>query len=360
MARPRIVPTGQMNGRQGPPGRDGVNAIPADEFIAGRLADPDSDTRAALNGLIADQLADFVPNDPQLSKLPEMLISGTITRNSDGAATSAPVLWPNGNGGSYAALVLSTAFPGLVDSWKISSVPAGVLFWDSFTRTDAEFDGSLPDYGSGVWGNTGSAALLDWSMNGTDLVRTSNTPTGINLATISGAAQDFTVKIKANLSTTATGAARSFRLLGKFVDISNYVWANFAVGTTGIAQLQLYKVIGGTSTQVGSTLTLTTVPANTASNELTMEVTVNGTAVSAKVNTETVSGTLAGGDVTALATATKGGIYTASAAAGDKIHDFIVTTPGAVLASDPQLFIQPTLTRDANGAPITYPTMIVS
>jgi hypothetical protein len=51
---------------------------------------------------------------------PDALIVGAITRNSDGAATSAPVVWPDGTAGTYTATVMSTAFPGSVDAYTIT------------------------------------------------------------------------------------------------------------------------------------------------------------------------------------------------------------------------------------------------
>lgn len=51
---------------------------------------------------------------------PDNLIFGAITRNSNGAATSAPVSWPDGTVGTYTADTLSTAFPGAVDGYHIT------------------------------------------------------------------------------------------------------------------------------------------------------------------------------------------------------------------------------------------------
>lgn len=55
-----------------------------------------------------------------LAAIPDVLISGAITRNSNGAVTSASVVWPDGTVGTYTADVLSTAFPGAVDSYHIT------------------------------------------------------------------------------------------------------------------------------------------------------------------------------------------------------------------------------------------------
>lgn len=51
---------------------------------------------------------------------PDAIIYGAITRNSDGAATSAPVIWPDGAVGTYTATVLSSAYPGAVDAYTIT------------------------------------------------------------------------------------------------------------------------------------------------------------------------------------------------------------------------------------------------
>ena len=56
----------------------------------------------------------------QLARVPEALIDGTITRDSNGAPIAAAVLWPDGTDGNYVADVVSTAFPGSVDAYHIT------------------------------------------------------------------------------------------------------------------------------------------------------------------------------------------------------------------------------------------------
>jgi len=51
---------------------------------------------------------------------PDLLIVGTITRDANGAATSAPVVWPDGSPGTYTATTLSTDFPGAVDAYTVT------------------------------------------------------------------------------------------------------------------------------------------------------------------------------------------------------------------------------------------------
>ncbi len=61
----------------------------------------------------------------QLAALLDVLITGAITRDVNGAATSAPASWPDGATGTYTALVLSSAFPGAVDSYRVTHVVGG-------------------------------------------------------------------------------------------------------------------------------------------------------------------------------------------------------------------------------------------
>lgn len=55
-----------------------------------------------------------------LAKSLEELIVGTITRDSNGAATSASVEWPDGTTGTYTATTVSTLFPGAVDAYTVT------------------------------------------------------------------------------------------------------------------------------------------------------------------------------------------------------------------------------------------------
>lgn len=55
-----------------------------------------------------------------LARTPDALITGTITRDANGAALSAPVTWPDGKPGTYTATTLSSAFPGAIDAYTIT------------------------------------------------------------------------------------------------------------------------------------------------------------------------------------------------------------------------------------------------
>ncbi|MCQ4119901.1 hypothetical protein [Rhodococcus tibetensis] len=112
-------------------------AAAQDEAIAAKLADPDSETRTTANsiyapatGIVKTALASTVQTSlgkadtsaqfSQLARNPDLLIAGTITRNSNEAAISAPVVWPDGTPGTYTATTLSASFPGAVDAYTIT------------------------------------------------------------------------------------------------------------------------------------------------------------------------------------------------------------------------------------------------
>lgn len=52
----------------------------------------------------------------------DALITGAITRDSNGAATAAGVIWPDGTSGAYASTTVSTAFPGAVDAYTVTYI----------------------------------------------------------------------------------------------------------------------------------------------------------------------------------------------------------------------------------------------
>jgi len=54
----------------------------------------------------------------------DALIVGAVTRDANGAATSAGVVWPDGSTGTYTATTVSSAFPGAVDAFTVTWVGA--------------------------------------------------------------------------------------------------------------------------------------------------------------------------------------------------------------------------------------------
>lgn len=68
----------------------------------------------------ADAAAATYAQFKELARTPELLIAGAITRDANGAATTAPVVWPDGTVGTYTADTLSATFLGAVDAYHIS------------------------------------------------------------------------------------------------------------------------------------------------------------------------------------------------------------------------------------------------
>lgn len=88
-----------------------LGGTPLDEV---RLNELEADLEAALYALARD---------------PDALFAGAVTRNADGAATSAVVKWPgpDSSDGTYSGTA-STTFPGSVNSYTITRVtPSGTV-----------------------------------------------------------------------------------------------------------------------------------------------------------------------------------------------------------------------------------------
>ena len=91
----------------------------------------------AITGLgtgLAGTFAQFT----QLARTPEAIITGAITRDANGAATSATVTWPDGTTGTYTATTVSTSFPGAVDAYTITyGSPATRTYTQAAVTRDA-------------------------------------------------------------------------------------------------------------------------------------------------------------------------------------------------------------------------------
>lgn len=61
-----------------------------------------------------------------LAQLLDPIIAGPVTRDGNGAAISASLVWPDGATGDYTATQISTAFPGAVDAYTCTHVLGGV------------------------------------------------------------------------------------------------------------------------------------------------------------------------------------------------------------------------------------------
>jgi hypothetical protein len=66
---------------------------------------------------------------------PDTITFGTITRNTDSAVTSATVVWPDGTAGVFTSDVLSSAYPGAVDSYHITYLGSSTVTYTQPTVT---------------------------------------------------------------------------------------------------------------------------------------------------------------------------------------------------------------------------------
>jgi hypothetical protein len=62
--------------------------------------------------------------------------AATATRDSNGAITTANIVWPDGTAGVFTTDVASTAFPGAIDAWHATyaSSPAKTITQPAVTR----------------------------------------------------------------------------------------------------------------------------------------------------------------------------------------------------------------------------------
>lgn len=84
------------------------------------------DTRTISDVLLEDP-ADNVRADLLGWAYAQAFRIASATRNSDGAITSASIVWPDGVTGTYTATTLSTAFPGATDAWSATYQGATAL-----------------------------------------------------------------------------------------------------------------------------------------------------------------------------------------------------------------------------------------
>lgn len=70
-------------------------------------------------GTVTPHLSVVTSSWTGLAAQPDLLITGTITRDVDGAALGADVVWPDGDEGTYTGTA-STEFPGAIDSYTIT------------------------------------------------------------------------------------------------------------------------------------------------------------------------------------------------------------------------------------------------
>lgn len=92
----------------------------SDTSVADLVAASSAATRAAVEARVRAVGDATYASLANLARNPDLLIAGSITRDANNAATSAPVVWPDGTPGTYTATTVSTAFPGAVDAYTVT------------------------------------------------------------------------------------------------------------------------------------------------------------------------------------------------------------------------------------------------
>ena len=103
----------------------------------------------------------------QLARTPESLIVGAITFDANGAAISAPVVWPDGTVGTYTADTISPDFPSAVDGYKITyGNPATKIYTQpTMTRNAAGAVTAAPAITVSAGGDFTTGLKLHWTFD---------------------------------------------------------------------------------------------------------------------------------------------------------------------------------------------------
>jgi lysophospholipase L1-like esterase len=206
--------------------------------------------------------------------------------------------------------------------------PLEVIGLDRFGRVAAEIRSSVPDIGQ-AWTTDFGTGAGEWTLDGTDAVRTAVAAAGIlNLLPL-GRSGRMKATIDATISSVGGAASRNFRF-GFWIDASNYLFAQVVVSTAGAVSYNIVKRIAGSNTVIATGVT-TPFPGSTAANTISMSLTLDGTTVSAVIGAGSVAGTISAGEATTLGSATRF-MMNSDVASGDKLHSVQVeqlSTPTA-------------------------------
>jgi hypothetical protein len=126
---------------------------------------------------------------------------------------------------------------------------------DSFNRVKASTLGITDNYNGGS-SKTWIADVGSWGISNNKAIETNASATGV--VWVDGGHSDFSVSADINWQSNVG-------LLARYTDASNYIFAR--IGTTDI---KLFKVVAGTSTQLGSTFTMTPTSGATYNLKLTL------------------------------------------------------------------------------------------
>lgn len=174
--------------------------------------------------------------------------------------TVSPLSSPNGvvaTGGGVSAVFTTgartVAISGLQPRTFTEQKRVGPGTGDSFTRTRSARWGLSPFYG--VWSSPVGGVDADWTTDGANgrvLVNTANVSRYTSLRDQN--VIDYDAKIKFTTDTMPAGAGNSFALTGSYTDTDNHYRFRVTLTTTGVVQIGIDRVSGGTSTTVAASI----------------------------------------------------------------------------------------------------------
>ncbi|MEO3923016.1 carbohydrate binding domain-containing protein [Micromonosporaceae bacterium B7E4] len=167
------------------------------------------------------------------------------------------------------ALVVVTAGP----PWIASSTHASMFPFDVRTSgvvlsvtgiATVAVDTFTRSVGAGGWGtattgqawSVNSGVAANWSVTGSVGRIATATINQLELATIDVDSVDADPRAEFLLSVVPTGSGISFWVASRFTDTNNYYYATLLITSGAVPELRLFKRVGGTGTQLGSTVTL--------------------------------------------------------------------------------------------------------
>lgn len=300
-------------GPSGPVGPPGPNTVPTQEVVSAAVA-------AATSGLARPTVGQEVAAGLDM-EVGELVIGIAADSTGNDAfewprklATHLASRYPNAGVGYALFNTTTQAQPTPTVVQASATENAGgpqVRLLDTFSRTATDLKGSTPDVGP-VWAGSTNAAG-DWTLNGTHAVRTSDATVG-GVSSDLGVAGDTTLTLTGiTMPTLGDTATRTFNVTLKSIDANNSLFLRISIAaTTGVVTWNLFKMVGGTSTnlQTGPAAPLA---ANQAAVTFDLTLSLIGNVFRATIGASTVTHTLSTADLALFAPAT---VVTLSSSAG--------------------------------------------
>jgi len=158
---------------------------------------------------------------------------------------------------------------------RVTVISAGPAVTDSFTRSVSNAWGTATS--GQAWTVTSTAT--DYSVTGTLGRIATTTIANLYYAVLDTQSTDQRVQVTIACPVVPTGAAITLRVVGRYLDGSNYYEATVSIATTGAATLNISRRVAGVGASVTSSVS---VGSHSAGNSWTVVLDVTGSALSAR------------------------------------------------------------------------------